>query len=165
MADKMMRMAGRSEDGTAKAIKTDGEGRVEVAKQKEQNFYGGGNETLPPGESFLVYENDTRSTLSYLEFSTDSIRTQIEIGFKRGGYYVPIGQVMKNGSGVAGLHVGQIVSHGSSLWKIMSYEDGAYKFALNTPLEFSEGLRISILNNDTEDINVACRVFGVEGVD
>ena len=30
MADKMMRMAGRGADGLAKAIRTDGEGNLEV---------------------------------------------------------------------------------------------------------------------------------------
>lgn len=164
MADKMMRMAGRSEDGTAKAIKTDSDGRVEVVRGSERNFYGGGSETLAQGESFLVYENAVPSRLDFFEFSSNNTRTQVEIRYKKGSNYWPIGHIMKNGSNVAGHYVAQIVSDGASIWDIMSYEEGAYKFSLNRSFDFSEGFRIEIFNTGPDDINVAGRVFGVESI-
>jgi len=112
-----------------------------------------------------IFENSNETRLDYLEFSTNNINAQFFIEFrKEDGTYQPIGQIMADGSNVSGYNPRLIIEQGASIWSIMAFEDGKYKFSLKNELNFARGLRVRA-SYSTSTVNFACRFFGVEYID
>src|SRR5690625_313513 len=84
-----------------------------------------------------VYENETETRLDYLEFSSNSRAMQLFLEYRdENGSYNPIGQILADGSNVAGFVPRLIVEQGASLFNIVAFEEGKNKFALNRSLSF-----------------------------
>lgn len=133
-------------------------------RNKETNPISASLALTNPQVGAVIYDNQNKSRLDYFEmaFNKDNaFSVQISPYTKTGESGNAIGSVLKNGSNVAGINPLMIVNQGLSLFDVMAYEDGAYKFALNRTLEFPYGFKISITNvNGTG--NIATRLYGVE---
>lgn len=141
------------------------EGNIESnVKNKEMPLHASQSATLAPKEEVTVYTTENHSKIESFEISSNQATAQIRIETPNvDGGYTPLGSIRNNGSGVAGFSTMAIVEQGISLWRIMSYEEGNYKFALDKNVTLPTGFRVRIINSsDTEPINVACRLYGVE---
>ena len=84
MADKMMRMAGRGEDGTAKAIKVDNYGNTLSKKSRRyvlRQIYPSDQYQAPKGGSWetLVYSTDDRDWLDFRFVSSSTVQRDYKI--------------------------------------------------------------------------------------
>lgn len=119
--------------------------------------------SLDPSEQVEIFSDDRKIKLQQLEFAANSDIVQILIEAKYGDQWGAIGTIRADGSGNSGFTPANIVSQGTGLWKIHSYEDGRYKFSLASELNFPEGFRINVRNSSsaTESAQMAVRLYGV----
>lgn len=164
--DKMMRIAGRGIDGTAKPVQIDNKGKVIVnAGMGNLPIYITRIGNIAPNTEETIFVNTSPTSIDYLEFATNFDIGQITIEYKtpEGIYYNPIGQLNLTGSAGVGFTPRQITEYMSSIWTINSFETGKYKFTLKDKWYFPLGVRIKLKNNSaTETITIGCRAFGRE---
>lgn len=135
-------------------------------RNKETNPISASLTLTDPQAGTVIYDNQNKSTLDYFEmaFNKDNaFSVQISPYTKTGELGTAIGSVLKNGSNVVGINPLMIVNQGVSLFDVMAYEDGAYKFSLNRKLEFPYGFKITITNVNGAG-NIATRLYGVEEI-
>lgn len=123
--------------------------------------------TLDVGKTRNVFETNNEFTLDYIELSSSGDRVGIVITplNNEGVKTTAIGQVKKDGSNFSSITFGNIVNESSSLFNVLSFEDGAYKVSLNRSLNFPHGCVIEFTGDiSTEKENTAMRLYGVETV-
>lgn len=119
--------------------------------------------SMNAGNNIPILESSSPVTIEYLEWATNSTSAQILIQHRKiDGDYESIGILQNDGSNTIGTTPKNIVDHDSSFFIVNSYSEGKYKFTLRNKLHFPNGVRVSVVNNSSSEINNAVRLFGVK---
>lgn len=158
----MMRVAGRGDDGSAKALKVTNQGKLETNILGKRIVTHSHVTTLGSGETSIPFSDERSILLQYLEFATNHINGQIIIEARYGDNWAAIGSIRADASSANGFSALDIVNEGTGLWIIHSYQDGRYKFSTAKELYFPEGLRLTLRNGSVvNEARIACRLYGV----
>ena len=148
MADKMMRMAGRGIDGTAKPIKTTNDGEVLAKEYRKLGDYAfsTGSEVLQveviPGETKVIYTLDQAVKIDNFIWVTDNLDLRISIKKKlRGGGNIVVGDLYISGDN-APLSPRNIRDQAISMFEINAFDVTGYKFRLRDVLDCPDGITI-----------------------
>src|SRR5699024_11343795 len=115
---------------------------------------------VEPRNNKLIYESEKQSTLEFLEFSTNHFESQVILQYKKNGDNHSLGLIKKDGTSRLGIHAKNIIDEGSSMWRVTSYQGGAYKFSLRNPIHFPEGFRVLVRVNASENKNIGVYAYG-----
>ncbi|QWV87410.1 hypothetical protein KQ224_04865 [Streptococcus parasuis] len=166
MADKMMRIAGRSGVGLAKPIKTDETGKIELACGSVDVITRTG--ALAVGAEEAIFNFSVSQPIEILALSVSFLRpmdgaVELFIRDKTGeGKVLPL--ITPNGVTTASVNPQNVKDLGSALWcleKIRSPETNS-EFLLslkNLPFLMPNGGVLRIRNNNTISINVGVQVL------
>ena len=164
MADKMMRMAGRGEDGTAKGMAVDKNGSLYVNQFGKEYIQESQYKTLETTGSettvFTIYEP---VIIDRLVWATNSPKGQIRLmEFKNNTFVATPAIILPNGSGGDGWWASRIVDYKDDFWNIHAYDETAkeFKFSAKRMLYFPKGFRVIVQNNDTAAIKIGVRLEG-----
>lgn len=169
MVDKMMRLAGRGTDGTAKPIKTTNNGEVMVKEYRKMGDYAfsTGSDTLQveliPGETKVIYTVDAAVKIDNFIWVTDKLDLRISIKKKlRGGGNIVVGDLYISGDN-APLSPRNIRDQGISMFEINAFNDTGYKFRLRDVLDCPDGITIEATypNGYSGTAKVSLRASGV----
>lgn len=170
MADVMMRMAGRGDDGTAKPVQTTNDG---LLKTREHDKIGSEpfvtantlmKVTVSGNATQVLYETDKPLLIEHLVWVTNSDNLQLTIA-KLGsdGSAHIMGDLLQatGGADSAPLTAANIRNQAISLFDINIFEENNYKFTTNKPIHFPHGMRLSLTNRVSTDALTSIRAFGV----
>lgn len=118
------------------------------------------NGTIEGGMMETILETKGNTIIDSLEVSSDHDEMQIILQYMINGDYKSLATIKKDGSSRLGVYAKSIVQENASMWNILSYEEGAYKYSLKKPLVLPEGCRVRIRNNSSDEKNSAVSIYG-----
>src|SRR5690606_37492843 len=101
-----------------------------------------------------IYEHIGSTIIDTLEFAVgNKMNVLLRIYRRNGENWERISLLVSDGAGRTYFSAENILSYGSSFFKVLVYDDSQnkYKFALSSPLAFAEGVKISLENVDSEN--------------
>lgn len=161
-----MRMAGRSKNGLAKAIRTDDKGHLlpnlmgsePYVKQKI-------NAEVTKEAPVTLISEDSAIYIEHLVFVTNSRDLSLFIYKKdSSGNVTTIGDLYAVNGDTMPLKPVTLVSQNSSLFEVNQYDESKniFKFTLRKPISFPQGFLIISNSSDTEPTLISVRVHGVK---
>lgn len=152
MADRMMRMAGRGDDGTSKAIRTFNDGTLKLKNVNNYRIMTASNiDALNPGDQITLIDVDYPVIIDDLDWlARNETDAKIEID----------SLVTFNGNGTSPLYQlspKELLLSKSIYFNIVQYDttatpDPKFRFQNKKELYFPEGLKITLLNTSTDKI-------------
>lgn len=167
MADYILAVGGKDKNGNAKSIEIDKGGvkTKEVGKLGKEPVHHIVRQTiLEADETKSVLTINHPIEVQQLIWGVNHKNVQLTIyALSSTGTRSAIGDIMVGAGSVdsAPLTPENIVKYMVDMFNINMYEEGLYKFSLNTPLTFPHGLEIAFRNRASDPQNVGLRLYGV----
>lgn len=119
--------------------------------------------SMAAGGSATLLDLDEPCVIDVLEVASNSSSlVQLRILATVGGSEQSVGLAHYEGTNIVGLTAFNLATYGSNLFDIIENDTSAlrFKFALARPLEFAEGVKVTVQNNDDSNAkNVAAIVL------